>query len=479
MTSSSASGLSPETRNYSLDTLRGIAILGLLIVSIWQFGGFTTNQQNFYTGGWHGGNFKLMAIVSILFEGKMAALFAMVFGAGILLFLQKKEHPVPISNADAYIRSQLWLMGFGLINAFILLWPGDILFNFGVLGILLFGFSRMSAKGLIIAAIVCTLIYCGKNYWYYSDDKKDYKKWKAISLVEKKFSKDSLDRARKDSADRKKDTVLMKDILVKNKIADSIARKNDTLTRRQKEDKNKWEGRLKDIKYDSAKTKGENKSMHAGWGKVWNHLVGRSQYQESFWLYKNGVWEIGALMFLGMALLSMGFFSSRFSSSRYFLLGLISFLAGLALAWWRIKQNDARVQDYAVFLDKRAFPYNLLFPLERTLMAVGYASIVMGLLRKNMLGWIGKAFAAAGRMALSNYFLQTLICTFFFYGYGFSFFGRMAQWELYFFVAEVTLAQIVFSVLWLKYYYMGPMEWLWRCLVYRKWLPNKKPSTHQ
>jgi len=126
-----------------------------------------------------------------------------------------------------------------------------------------------------------------------------------------------------------------------------------------------------------------------------------------------------------------------------------------------------------VYIEKKPLPYNLLFPVERILMATGYASLLVWLLRMRIFNWAGKALAAAGRMALTNYITQTIICTFFFYGYGFGYFGRLLQWELYFFVAEVVLVQVVFSVVWLRNFNQGPLEWLWQCMVYRKWLPNK------
>jgi uncharacterized protein len=95
----------------------------------------------------------------------------------------------------------------------------------------------------------------------------------------------------------------------------------------------------------------------------------------------------------------------------------------------------------------------------------------------NLFNWLWEALAATGRIAFTNYMIQSIICSFFFYGYGFGYFGRLNQWELYFMVAEIALVQIVFSVFWMRYYRMGPLEWLWRCLVYRKWLPIKKQST--
>jgi len=463
------------SRIFSLDTLRGLALLGILFISIREFGGFTDNEQLFYQTGTHGGNYKLMTIVSLLFEGKMRALFALVFGAGIILFLQKKDHPVSISPADAYIRRMMWLMAFGIFNAFILLWPGDILFQYGVVGILLFAFTRMKAKGFFIAALVCTLIYCGKQYWNYSDDKKSYKKYTNVLAVEKKFKEDSTSRAKKDSIDRTKDTILLKDTLAKNKMLDSLARKNDTLSRKQKEEKEKWEGTVKGFKYDSAKTKAENKAMHTRhWNKIAFKLMQRSQNRESYWLYRIGIWDISSLMFLGMALFSIGFFSSRFSSSKYLVIALLGIIAGLALAWFRVYDNCYRVADYAKYIDKHPIPYNLFFPVERIILAIGYASLVMWLLRMNILNWFWRALAATGRMAFTNYILQTIICTFFFYGYGFGYFGRLSQWQLYFIVTEISLLQVVFSVFWMRYYSMGPLEWLWRCLIYRKWLPIKK-----
>lgn len=463
-----------SSRLFSLDVLRGISVLGILIISIWEFGGFTVNEQNFFRLGTHGGNYNLLTAVSVLFEGKMRALLALVFGAGIILFMQKKEPAVSIATADAYIRRQVWLIIFGVVNAFVLLWPGDILFQYGVVGILIFGFWRISARGLLIAAIIFTLIYCGKNYWNYADDKKDYKKYLVVKTVEEKFKQDSTNRAKKDSVEKTKDTIQLKDVLAKNKLADSIAKKTDTLTKKQGEEKGKWEGIVKSMKYDSAATVAENKAMRSGsYTKIWTYLMQRSQTKESFWLYKIGLWDIGSLMFLGMALLGFGFFSQRFSSSKYLILALLSLAIGFTLAWFRVHFLAIKMVDYAKYIDKQAVPFNQFFPVERLLLATGYASMIMLLLRANLLNWLWRALAATGRMALTNYILQSIICTFFFYGYGFGYFGRLQQWELYGMVAEIALVQIIFSVCWLRYYYMGPLEWLWRCLIYRKWLPFK------
>ena len=498
--SASPSGASPDiqaanagsaSRVFSIDVLRGIALLGILIVSIWEFGGFTMNNQVFYRTGTHGGNYKLLSFVTILFEGKMRALFAIIFGACIILFVSKKDHPSTLSVADLYIRRMLWLMIFGIFNAIVLLWPGDILFQYAVLGILLFPLWRMSRKGLLIAAIIATLIYCGKIYWNYADDKRAYNKFLLVKEVEKKFKADSTERARQDSiwVLANKDSVarilqkdsaarkLSKDTTVKKLMNDSLAKqaKNDTLTKKQARDKGAWEGMVKGLKYDSAATKNENKAMRStSYLKVWDHLLGRSQNKESYWLYRIGLWDIGSMMLLGMALLGFGFFSDKFSVKKYLSIGIPFIIAGLFLGWFRNHYMDIKLVDYAKYIDKNGIPFNLFFPIERLLLATGYTAIIMVLIRVIRLEWLWRTLATVGRMALTNYFLQTIICTIFFNGYGMGYFGRLSQLQLYFMVAEVSLIQIVFSVIWSRFFVMGPVEWLWKYLIYRKKLPFKR-----
>jgi uncharacterized protein len=73
----------------SLDVLRGIAVLGALLVSIWVFGGFSTQQQNHLLLQSKGGNYRLFGAIDLLFNGKMRAMIALVFGAAIILFFTK------------------------------------------------------------------------------------------------------------------------------------------------------------------------------------------------------------------------------------------------------------------------------------------------------------------------------------------------------------------------------------------------------
>jgi uncharacterized protein len=325
----------------------------------------------------------------------------------------------------------------------------------------------MTRRGFLIAVLVTTLIYCGKTFWNYTDDIKTYKKFKEVTLVEEQFKKDSIARHQKDSA-----AGMVKDSLTKR---DSAAAKKDTLTKEQKNNKSAWEGMLKGMKYDSTKDKEENKAMRSGYGKIWDHLLQKSQGKEAAWLYRTGIWDISSMMFLGMALLGFGFFNHRFSRSNYLIIALVGILTGVLLAWLRLGLYQEKLADYAKYITTHIVSPNQFFPLERLLMATGYAALLMFLLKTDFLQWLWQAFAAVGRMALSNYFLQTIACTLFFYGYGFGYFGRLSPAQLYFFVAETWLLQTAFSVIWLRYHHYGPAEWLWRWMTYGfKKFPNQK-----
>lgn len=147
-------------------------------------------------------------------------------------------------------------------------------------------------------------------------------------------------------------------MLAKNKLADTIAKKTDTLTKKQ----GKWEGIIKSMKYDSAAAVAENKAMRTGsYTKIWTHLMQRSQNKESHWLYRIGLWDIESLMFPGIALLGFVFFGHRFSSSKYLLPALFTLSVGFALAWFRVHLHAIKKVDCAKYIDKQTLPFNQFF----------------------------------------------------------------------------------------------------------------------
>jgi uncharacterized protein len=108
------------------------------------------------------------------------------------------------------------------------------------------------------------------------------------------------------------------------------------------------------------------------------------------------------------------------------------------------------------------------------MMCLGYRAWVMRALQPlagaRRLGWL----APAGRMALSNYLLQSIVCTLLFYGYGLGLFERLPRfWQVPFALGLFAL-QALASRWWLARYRFGPVEWLWRSLTYLKAQPMRR-----
>ncbi len=401
----------------------------------------------------------------------MLALVAIVFGAAMVIFLSKEQQAGQPPAIDLFVKKYLWLIVFGVFNGLVLLWSRDILFHLGIMAILLLVFFRMKPRALLIAALLMTLIYIGKYYWDYADHKKMYSKYTAAVNLEKKYEKDSAAKAKKAIVE-KKDTLSKK----------TLVAKKDTLTKFQKQDKQAWEGLVAGKKVDLKKDDDNIKKMRSGnYGKVWNHLLPATQSRQAEWLYKKGVWYLAAMIFLGMWLYKIGFFTGRFTRGQYFLFAIAGISVGVLLAWYRLHFQQISLQDYEKFVKNKALPHTVFFPIEKATMALGYASLVMAILRTRVFSKIFLAFGAVGKMALTNYLLQTIVCTIFFYGYGMGYFARLTQFQLYLFVTEVLLLQTIFSVLWLRRFNYGPAEWLWRRMSYGKSMSKtmRKQSTTQ
>src|SRR5438874_7414377 len=131
-----------------IDALRGVALLGILLMNIPGFA-----MPNYFSESFKSDptniNFWLNAVITVVFEGKMRALFGMVFGAGVLLFVSKKEQTGrPVTGL--FYRRMIWLMLFGLIHAHLILWIGDLLYLYGFCGMLVYLFRNVKPAYLVL-----------------------------------------------------------------------------------------------------------------------------------------------------------------------------------------------------------------------------------------------------------------------------------------------------------------------------------------
>ncbi|MES2882237.1 MAG: hypothetical protein V4676_08825, partial [Bacteroidota bacterium] len=285
-----------------LDSLRGFAILGILLMNIPGFAlpdpaayGDLSVMNEIGTP-----NFKVWYGIDWFLEGSQRALFSMLFGAGIILFITGKEKKAEgLWPADYFFRRQLWLLVFGLFNAFILLWFWDILFHYAVLGLVAFAFRRQSAKFLMIGALVFLFLQTAR------DNVDAYRERKVIT---------------KGEAIAKMDTTVTK------------------LTDVQKEELGAMTA-FKERSTAKAKAERMKKSLAAVQGSYpnfYNYQSERSVRGELFYTYY-GFGDILLMMFLGMAFFKNGWITGQASAKVYWALFVVGLGLGLVLSYFRLQ----------------------------------------------------------------------------------------------------------------------------------------------
>ena len=151
--------VSSDERLRTLDVLRGAALLGIVLMNILFSGLPMAAYAN--PNVWGGNdplNVGVLAVQWVLFDGKMRALFSMMFGAGIVLFMQRAlERDNSVRAADLLSRRMLWLILFGALHGW-LIWAGDILYAYGLFGLLIFPMRNVSPRKLLITAGVALLL---------------------------------------------------------------------------------------------------------------------------------------------------------------------------------------------------------------------------------------------------------------------------------------------------------------------------------
>jgi uncharacterized protein len=181
-------------------------------------------------------------------------------------------------------------------------------------------------------------------------------------------------------------------------------------------------------------------------------------------------WRVEGLMLIGMALYKLGIFTARRSAMLYWVFIVVGLLIGIPIisygtmrdfsTGWRVRQS--------LFLN---YQYNYWASLPVSLAWVG---IVMLACRSRSLKGLTKPISAVGRMAFTNYILDTLICTSIFYGFGMGLFGKVSRVGQIEVVLTIWVIQLAVSPIWLRYFRFGPLEWLWRSLTYWKLQPFRQ-----
>jgi len=181
-------------------------------------------------------------------------------------------------------------------------------------------------------------------------------------------------------------------------------------------------------------------------------------------------WRAGGLMLVGMGLYKLGVFSAALPSRTYRKMILAALFLGLPLAGAGVWYHTAT--DWALevgFFGGMQFNYwGSLF------VALGWVGVVMLFCQGWSGSWLYRSLAATGQMALTNYLMQTFICTTLFYGHGFGLYGSVERTGQILIVFAIWAVQLLWSPWWLARFRFGPFEWLWRSLTYWRLQPMRR-----
>jgi len=426
-----------SNRISSVDILRGCALLGILVLNIQDFGDVSMAHDvplgssiSIFSGRHPHLDFVALLISWLFFEGKMRALFSMLFGAGVILLTRRAEQRDK-EAADIYTRRNMWLMLIGLLHG-CLIWSGDILFDYGFEGLLfLYPLRRLNAKTLLWSGSLLSLFIAPIGITIFIGTAPEYLLHHQVAQVMHRQQ----DGKPLDSAQR--ETLTQWSALLKSKTPDPIAIKKEVEEHR-------------------------NQTYLAG-------VAERSQielWSEFARIRLGSVLDCVPAMLLGMGLMKIGFFSLELETTAYIWTALIGFAISLPLYTAGILRVYAS-RLYFYNIDAWLFgPYYI----TREAGSLAIAATVLLLIRAEFFKPAQRALAAVGRTAFSNYLLTSIICQFIFVWGPYPLFGKLEYFQLLFVTFSVWVFNLVFSSVWLRSFAYGPFEWLWRSLTY--WRPQ-------
>jgi uncharacterized protein len=396
-------------RIVAVDAVRGMAVMGILLMNIVAFGlPVSAYADPTIAGGATGDNWWAWALSYIVADGKFRALFTMLFGASTILIAERALAAGRSAGRVHYAR-MFWLFVIGMIHAY-LIWYGDILVLYAVCGALIFVVWRWPPRLLATIGALVLVAQLGAGLATY----------RAV-------------------------TALRAQATAPLASPDVIADWADL-----------------QIQFEPAPDKldSEVAAYRGGYRENLGQRVRTALFFQTQ-IELLSIPETLALMAIGMALFRWGFFSGAWPIRYYALIatwgyGLTIIPEILLLRWLT---DDAFSGVTAVATD--AIHLSLLRPF----VALAHASVIIMLVKSGVVPRLARRIADVGQMAISNYVATSIVCTTIFYGFGFGWFGHLVRWQLYPVVAVVWVLMLLWSKPWLDRFRYGPLEWLWRSLA--------------
>jgi uncharacterized protein len=407
----------PPPRIATLDLVRGVAVLGIVAINL---PGFAGPAASTLSPHWpHPATWADEAVFAANFaalEGKMRALFSLLFGASMALLVERADQ-AGRDGRQWQARRLLWLLLFGWLH-YILLWWGDILFTYalcGMLALLFFGMSprRMAVVGLVGFVAWHALDATGGLPAILAEEAvRLHHATPAQAAATADFIRGTAERMGQDTAQAHMSFVAM----------------------------------------------ASDKLLHA---PFWQ-----------FDVFISCLGETLPLMLIGMALQRSGLFAGRWPQAWLWRMAGVGLGFGLPMALGLTAWLWARhfpIGAGSAIMTGPAGP-------EHLLMALGYLALLVLGSRALRATWLGQRLEAAGRMAFSNYLGTSLAMSVLFNGWGFGLFGQLGHAAQLPVLLGVWALMLAWSPWWLARFTQGPMEWLWRSATQGQWLAlRRKP----
>ena len=410
----------------SLDFVRGVALFGILIMNIVGMGLGPAYDNPTVMGGDTGINLWTWFVVNVTFEGTQRGLFSILFGAGVILLSSRLEATGRPDAADIYFRRNLWLIAFGLVNAWVLLWYGDILYFYGITALFLFAFRKLPGKTLLALGVGALLLGAA---------------WSALEARG------------------------MLRLNAEFRAASQVAPAQRTVE--QKEAIETWQEKSRAGPPPERVRQMRKQITGSYWGAL-RHFSGLNKHFESWYLYRY-FFDIFGMMMVGMALFRLGVLTLEAKTRTYLAMMAGGYAVGLPLNLY--EANWIMGHGFSALAYHQA---NITYDISRLAMTTGHLGLLMLFLRSGILPWMRRSMAAVGRMALTNYLSHSVVALVLFVLLGW--WGALERYQLYFVVFAIWGVQIVTSPIWLRHFHFGPVEWLWRYLTYGKAPPFRKKS---
>ncbi|SEO78793.1 uncharacterized protein SAMN04488052_10311 [Aquisalimonas asiatica] len=383
-----------------LDVLRGVAVLGILLMNIQSFGRLSSEYLNPKALGDPPTLDWIVWVVNhVVADEKFITMLTILFGAGIVIMANASKESAAAFE-QRYRRRMAWLFVFGLAHG-LLLWPGDILAAYAICGAIALQFRQRSPVELVwfslllfaTATVLWMLFSVGLVFLLPMD-------W--VGYLATHYW---------------------------TPTADVVYAEVDRLT------------------FNWVSTVGE-RAVDALSAQAWM-------------LASDRIWRMLAMMLLGMALMKVGFLPGQWSLASYKRVAIGGLIVGVPVVLAGVWFNEAVNWDfrYSMFLGRIANHWASIA------IALAWIAIVILVVRQSLFRTATGALEAVGRLAMTNYLGQSILCVGIFYGIGLGLFSRFGYLELLGVVAVVWAIQIAFSIIWRQYHAMGPFESLWRRLA--------------